>query len=113
MHAQNFWTGSTYDNVHQRMPTYGSVSVTYEKRIPGVCNVHQRSSSISHTSAYVGAIRCSVTALLNRGFSSTGNTQYHMYVKQKSFFRESFAKFCINHKVACESTPMTVMHQAD
>ena len=44
VHAQNFWTGSTYDNVQQRMPTYGSVSVTYEKRIPGVCNVHQRSS---------------------------------------------------------------------
>ena len=27
MHPQNFWTGSSYDNVHQRMPTYGSVSV--------------------------------------------------------------------------------------
>ena len=34
MHAQNFRTGSTYDNVHQRMPTYGNVPVTYEKRIP-------------------------------------------------------------------------------
>ena len=46
------------------MPTYGSVSVTYEKRIPGVCNVHQHFSLISHTSAYVSAIRCSVTALI-------------------------------------------------
>ena len=63
VHAQNFRTGSTYDNVHQRMSTYCSVSVTNAKRIPSVCNVHQRSSQNSHASAYVGAIRCSVTAL--------------------------------------------------
>ena len=50
-------------DVLQRMPAYCSVPVTYKKLMPNVCNVHQRTcmDKISHTSAYVGAIRCGVS----------------------------------------------------
>ena len=43
------------------MPAYCSVPITYARLIPNVCNVHQRMDKISHTSAYVGAIRCGVS----------------------------------------------------
>ena len=46
------------------MPAYFSVPLTYAKRMPNVCNVHQRMDKISHTSAYVGAIRCGVSTPL-------------------------------------------------
>ena len=32
--------------------------------MPNVCNVHQRMDKMSHTSAYVGAIRCGVSTPL-------------------------------------------------
>ena len=43
------------------MSAYCSVPLTYAKLMPNVCNVHQRMDKISHTSAYVGAIRCGVS----------------------------------------------------
>ena len=46
------------------MPAYCSVPITYAKLTPNVCNVHQRMDKISHTSAYVGAIRCGVSTPL-------------------------------------------------
>ena len=48
-------------DVRQRMSAYCSVPLTYAKLMPNVCNVHQRMDKISHTSAYVGAIRCGVS----------------------------------------------------
>ena len=48
-------------DVRQRMPAYCSVYVTCAKLMPNVCNVHQPMDKISHTSAYVGAIRCGVS----------------------------------------------------
>ena len=47
------------------MPAYCSVPVTYAKLMPNGCNVHQRMDKMSHTSAYVGAIRCGVSTPLN------------------------------------------------
>ena len=51
-------------DVRQRIPAYCSVPLTYAKLMPNVCNVHQRMDKISHTSAYVGAIRCGVSTPL-------------------------------------------------
>ena len=45
----------------QRMTEYCSVPVTYAKLMPNMCNVHQRMDNMSHTSSYVGAIRCGVS----------------------------------------------------
>ena len=47
--------------VSQRIPTYYSVFVACLKLIRNVLSVYQRTWLISHTSAYVGAIRRSVT----------------------------------------------------
>ena len=44
-----------------RMPAYCSVPVPYAKLMPNVCNVHQRMGILSHTSAYVGGLRCGVS----------------------------------------------------
>ena len=52
--------------VRQRMPAYCSVHVTYAKLMPNVCNLHQRMDKMSHTSAYVGAIRCGVSTPLDK-----------------------------------------------
>ena len=60
-------------DVRQRMPAYCSVPLTYAKLMPNVCNVHQRMDKISHTSAYVGAIRCGVSTPL-LFFSNASNT---------------------------------------
>ena len=53
-------------DVRQRVPAYCSVPLTYAKLMPNVCNVHQRMDKISHTSAYVGAIRCGVSTPLDQ-----------------------------------------------
>ena len=50
--------------VCQRISTYCSVFVTCLKRISNVLSIYQRTCEISHTSAYVGAIRRSVTGPL-------------------------------------------------
>ena len=47
--------------VCQRIPPYYSVFVTCLKLISNVLSVYQRTCQIFHTSAYVGAIRRSVT----------------------------------------------------
>ena len=47
------------------MPAYCSVPLTYAKLMPNVCNVHQRMDKISHTSAYISAIRCGVSTPLD------------------------------------------------
>ena len=47
------------------MLTYYSVFVTCLKLMSNVFSVHQRTRLISHTSAYVGAIRRSVTGPLH------------------------------------------------
>ena len=47
--------------VSQRIPPYYSVFVTCLKLISNVLGVYQRTCIIFHTSAYVGAIRRSVT----------------------------------------------------
>ena len=51
--------------VCQRISTYCSVFVTCLKRITNVLSIYQRTCEISHTSAYVGAIRRSVTGPLD------------------------------------------------
>ena len=51
--------------VCQRIPPYYSVLVTCLKPISNVLSVYQRTSWILHTSAYVGAIRRSVTGPLS------------------------------------------------
>ena len=48
------------------MSTYYSVFVTCLKLMSNVFSVHQRTCLISHTSAYVGAIRRSVTGPLDK-----------------------------------------------
>ena len=58
-------------DVRQRMPAYCSVPVTYANLMSNVCNVHQRMNKISHTSAYVGAIRCGVSTRKMEGPGST------------------------------------------
>ena len=50
--------------VCQRIPPYYSVFVTCLKLISNVLSVYQRTYLIFHTSAYVGAIRRSVTGPL-------------------------------------------------
>ena len=52
--------------VCQRIPPYYSVFVTYLKLISNVLSVCQRTCRIFHTSAYVGAIRRSVTGHLGK-----------------------------------------------
>ena len=50
------------------MSAYCNVPVTNAKLMPNVCKVHQRMDKISHTSAYVGAIRCDVSTPLHQIF---------------------------------------------
>ena len=53
----------------QRIKSYYSVFVTCLKLISNVLNVYQRTCRIFHTSAYVSAIRRSVTGpLVNRQY---------------------------------------------
>ena len=54
--------------VCQRIPTYYSVFVTCLKRMSNEFSVHQRTCLISHTSAYAGNIRRSVTGPLDYHF---------------------------------------------
>ena len=54
---QNFGTYSPYDNVYQR-------TIAYPLRA-NVLSVYQRTCQIFHTSAYIGAIRRSVTGPLS------------------------------------------------
>ena len=70
-------------DVRQHMPAYCSVPLTYAKLMPNVCNVHQRMDKISHTSAYVGAIRFGVSTpnvamLMNRLAYSTKKKYSHL-----------------------------------
>ena len=75
-------------DVRQRMPACCSVPLTYAKLTPNVCNVHQRMDKISHTSAYVGAIRCGVS------------TPLHMRYRRKSYARigTPYLESCISSK---------------
>ena len=59
--------------VSQRIPTYYSVFVACLKLICNVLSVYQRTCLISHTSAYVGAIRRSVTGPLQINQKMTAN----------------------------------------
>ena len=65
--------------VCQRIPSCYSVLVTCLKLISNVLSVYQRTCLIFHTSAYVGAIRRSVTGPLD--------SIYHMTNTLKSHFR--------------------------
>ena len=79
------------------MPAYCSVPLTYAKLIPNVCSVHQRMDKISHTSAYVGAIRCGVsTPLLALYYLEWFKTALDNHDQQ--VLTSVIGKLCINNK---------------
>ena len=68
--------------------TYYSVFVTCLKLMSNVFSVHQRTCLISHTSAYVGAIRRSVTGPLHEC------SYFIDFIKRVGLlFRNEFNKF--------------------
>ena len=66
--------------VCQRIPPYYSVLVTCLKLISNVLGVYQRTCGIFHTSAYVGAIRRSVTGPLGRSYWSPMNISKYSFL---------------------------------
>ena len=88
-------------DVRQRMPAFCSVPLTYAKLMPNVCNVHQRMDKISHTSAYVGAIRCGVSTSLTPPRKTTEisnvNLSGYMYINTDfpSYFKSKAGSFQI------------------
>ena len=57
-----------------------SVTVTYEKLMPNVCNVHQRIDEMSHTSVYVGVIRL---CILHSDSSRIRHSFFHCFFLAK------------------------------
>ena len=72
--------------VCQRIPPYYSVLVTCLKLISNVLSVYQRTCCIFHTSAYVGAIRRSVTRPLVKNRKRViGFFDAHKFLTKRSF----------------------------
>ena len=63
--------------VCQRIPPYYTVFATCLKLIPNVLSVYKRTCLIFHTSAYVGAIRPSVTGPLREFKKKTYQTPHN------------------------------------